>query len=185
MADSITIARPYAKALFAAALQHKLVPAWSQALKLLAQTAQDSQVKQLILSPQISEKELRDFFLDLVKTLDPAVCAALGSQLENFLHLLTEEKRLTILPNIAQLYHQLQIHQEGVIEAQVKVAFPLSEDHRHQLQTALEKRFHSKVTLNVLKDESLIGGAIVRVGDWVMDGSVKGKLAKLSLSLPR
>jgi F-type H+-transporting ATPase subunit delta len=185
MADAITIARPYAKALFAEALAHQLLGPWAQALNLLTNVVQDAQVAQLILSPQLSDKELQTFFIEVINTLDKTVCTTLGQRLDNLLRLLTEEKRLALLPSIARLYHQLQIQHQGVIEAEVIAAFPLSEDHREQIQLKLEKRFNSKVSLNVSKDESLIGGAIVRVGNWVMDGSVKGKLAKLTLSLPR
>lgn len=185
MADAITIARPYARALFAEALKHQLLDPWQQALCLLANVMQDPSVVQLILNPQLQEKELQAFFIDVMNTLDKTVCTLLGQRLDNFLRLLAEEKRLAILPSIAQLYHQFQMQHQGVVEAQVIAAFPLSEDHRQQIQVKLEKRFNSKVSLNVLKDESLIGGAIIRVGNWVMDGSVKGKLAKLTLSLPR
>lgn len=185
MAEAMTLARPYAKALFAEARRHQLFEPWMQALNLLAAVVSDKQVAQLIINPLLSGDALQRFLVEVMSALSNSVTATLGQRLNNFLQLLIAERRLITLPAIACLYQQLLMQHEGAVEAEVIAAFPLSEDHREQIQTELEKRFHSKIRLNVLKDESLIGGAIIRVGNWVMDGSVKGKLAKLALSLPR
>lgn len=185
MATHFTTARPYAKAVFADAQDNKLLTPWSQVMQALAVIAEDKRIQQVSMDPNVSDQETTQLFCDVVKTLLAAPAAALGDRLKNFIALLIHEDRLLILPDIAELFHQLLMKHQGVIEAEVISAFPLSEDHREQLISALESRFKSKIQLKVTKDESLVGGALVRAGNWVMNGSIKGKLAALADSLGR
>lgn len=183
MADAMTIARPYANALFAQASEHQQLTQWSSVLNHLALLVKDSQMKTLIDNPAWTQEKLLALFEELIQATDKKDSEKLGVTLKNFLRLVILEGRLVNMPEIAHLYHELLIKQEGLIEAHVTSAFALSEDHRQQIQEKLTKRFNKKVEMVISKDESLIGGAIVRVGDWVMDGSVKGKLARLAENL--
>ena len=183
MAQYLTIARPYAKAVFEDALKGKLLEQWSDVLQALAAIVSDDRAEILIADPKLSEKQRKRLFFDLVQDVAPTSASALGKSLEHFIALLVDEKRLVALPDIAALYHQLLIKQQDVVEAEIISAFPVSEDHKKQIKEVLAKRFNSDIVLNVKKDDSLIGGAIVRAGNWVMDGSIKGKLTKLTDSL--
>lgn len=183
MAMYLTIARPYAKAVFAEAKASKQFESWTDVLNVLAIMVQDALLTQTIDDPKLSQKQLIDLLLDIVDAATPAATNKLGDKLYNFLWLLIDEKRLNTLTDIAVLYHQLVIAEQGVVEAELIAAFDLSDDQCQQIQAGLAKRFNAKVVLNVSKDESLIGGAIIRAGNWVMDGSIQGKLAKLADSL--
>ncbi len=183
MADKITLARPYARAVFAEAKAKGKLHAWSVVMEALSQVVQNQWVVQWTLDPRLSSSQLESMLYDLVEHSVNDAVMKLGDALSHFIALLVKKKRLVVLPQIAFLYHQLMLEEEQVTEAEVIAAFPLSEDHRRSIEAALEKRFHSKIQLKVSKDESLIGGALIRVNDWVMDGSIKGKLAKLTESL--
>jgi len=183
MSQQLTIARPYAKALFSDALDNQLLSQWSEVLVALAHAVDDATVKRLIIDPSETGKDRKELFCNLVKSILPNATSALGERLDSFIELLVREKRLAILPDITLLYHRLLNDQKGIIEAEVVSAYPMSADHRQSIERALEARFSLKVSLNFTKDENLIGGAVIRAGNWVMDGSVKGKLAKLAEDL--
>lgn len=183
MAQQLTIARPYAKALFKDALDSKLLNPWSDVLEVLRLIAKNEKMVWVITNPKLANEQRIQVFCDLVQTTLKEAAAKLGDQFKNFITLLANEKRLILLPDIATLYHQLLIAEKNVVEAEVISAFPLSQDHREQLQERLEARFKSSVLLNFVKDKALIGGTVIRVGNWVMDDSIKGKLSKLADSL--
>lgn len=183
MAQHLTIARPYARAVFYDAVKNKLLTEWSEALQILALIAQDKAVIQLVSNPKLREEQRRELFCNLLQSVAAPIASKLGERLNNFISLLTEEKRLLVLPEIATLYHHLLIEEQGIVEADVVSAFPMSQDHREQIQTKLEARFKSNVRLNFIKDKTLIGGTLIRAGNWVMDDTIKGKLAKLADSL--
>lgn len=183
MSQQLTIARPYAKAVFSDALDNQLLVQWSEVLAALTDIVNNTTVKRLIIDPSQTAKDLKDLFYNLAQSTLPSAVSALGERLENFIKLLVREKRLALLPDIALIFHQLLNEKKGIIDAEIVSAYPMSEDHRESIQKALEARFSSKVSLNFIKDDSLIGGAVIRAGNWVMDGSVKGKLAKLAEDL--
>lgn len=183
MSQQLTIARPYAKAVFSDALDGNLLSPWSDALTALALIVDNSKIQQRIINPTLTARQHKELLLQVIQTALPKVVSTLGTRLENFINLVVRKKRLLILPDIALLYQQLLNEQRGIIEAQVVSAYALSEDHRAGIKTALEAKFNAQVALNFTKDESLIGGAIIRTAKWVMDGSVKGKLAKLAEDL--
>ena len=183
MAENRTLARPYARAIFAEAKSKHLLEMGLSLLNTLAQIINDKAVALFMIDPRLSEKGLKSLLIDMLSASMPDALKKTGDSFTNFIRLLVEEKRLNVLPDIAKLYHDLLLAEQHVVEAEVISAFPLSDDHRKSIQSALEKRFNSKVQLKISKDESLIGGALVRAGNWVMDGSVKGKLTKLTESL--
>ena len=183
MAKYFTIARPYAKAVFSDALDADQLQPWLKVLQTLGTLVENKETEQLVLDPRLSDEACQQLFYDLVQSVLPEDVSSLGDRLKHFIALLTRENRLMVLPDIVVLYLQRLNDHNRVIEAEVICAFPLSEDHREQLKNALGKKFNSNITLRCFKDERLIGGAIVRAGNWVMDGSVRGKLAKLADSI--
>ena len=184
MALQLTLARPYAKAVFADAKQIHQIEIWSAVLNAFAKIIKNNHIAQLIINPQISREDIKKLLLNLIQTIQ-SKANPLKGKIDCFLKLLIHEKRLAILPDINFLYHQLLNNHYGLIEAEVICAFPLSIEHREQIKNKLKKRFNSTVKLRVIEDKSLLGGVIIRTGNWVIDGSVKGKLTRLLESLKR
>ena len=88
-----------------------------------------------------------------------------------------------MLPDIATLFEQLRSEAEGAIQAQLISAFPASEEQKADVVAALGKRLGKDIQLDSIIDSTLLGGAIIRAGDLVIDGSVRGKLARLATAL--
>ncbi len=183
MASNITIARPYAKALFEYASSHDQVSAWLEVLSVLAITLSQSQVLQLLGNPEQSQTDVVALLLDVVNVASDTQAKILGDSLSNFLNLLAEAKRLDLMADISRAFHMHYADQLGVVEAEVISAFALSDEQRSKVQEQLEQRLNTKVELSFDEDEALMGGMVVTAGNWVMDGSIKGKLARLDEEL--
>jgi F-type H+-transporting ATPase subunit delta len=98
-------------------------------------------------------------------------------------HLLAENKRLVLLPEISLLFENLKANQEKSVDVEITTAFEISSDVSSKLAQALKDRLQREIKLATSVDQSLIGGAIIRAGDNVIDGSVRGKLSKLAESM--
>lgn len=111
----------------------------------------------------------------------------LGGQLDeearNFVRLLVDYRRLSLLPEIRELYETMRAEAEGRLEVDVRTAFPLDARQREMLVAALKRRFGREVNLAETVDPDLIGGVEIRAGDLVIDGSVRGRLAALAAQL--
>lgn len=178
MADFNTIARPYAQAVFALAREKGTLKEWSETLELLATVARDPQMGPLLVNHRLTSEQLQGMILD--------VC---GDQLDqagrNFVALLGENWRLVLLPEIAEQYEALRAAEEGTLQAKLISAKPVEKSVREALASALGKRLSRKVTLQAEVDESLLGGAVIRAGDLVIDDSVRGRLKRLAANLNR
>ena len=176
MADRLTIARPYAKAAFAAArADSRLIP-WSGALAAAAQVVTDERVKPLIGSPKVTAAQLAQFVSEIVGS-------ALDENGKRFISLLAENKRLGFLPEITQVFDALKDEAEGTVDITVTSAAPMAQSEQSALAASLEKRFGRKVRVHAQVDPSLIGGALVRAGDLVIDGSLKSRLERMAYEL--
>ena len=176
MAELVTIARPYAEAVFRIALENKALTAWSERLSLLSAIATDEQMRSCIGNPELSASQKSDLFKSVVgKALDGG-----GT---NLIDVLAASERLSFLPEIAGLFEELRAAQEGVKEATIHSAFPIDDAQRKALIEDLEARFKTRLTAEVVVDQSLIGGVKIVVGDQVLDTSVRGKLESLRLAL--
>ncbi|HEV2612591.1 MAG TPA: F0F1 ATP synthase subunit delta [Noviherbaspirillum sp.] len=175
MAELATIARPYAEALFRVAQSGNLAQ-WSGLVTEMAQVAGNPDVRAYAGNPKISDREVIDTFLSLLKTAVPA-------EANNFIVMLVENGRLTLLPEIAQQFHALRNAQEGAADAEIISAFELSDAQVGELIATLEKKFGRKLNPSVTVDQSLIGGVRVIVGDEVLDTSVRAKLQKMHTAL--
>ena len=178
MAERITVARPYARAAFEAAQAKHQLAAWSRALAAAAAGVGEPAVQTLLGSPKLPKQQLAQIFIELVGQ-------ELGDSGANFIRLLAENRRLGLLPEIAQGFEQLRADAERTLEAIVVSASPLDNNERAALAQALKQRLDREVTLQCETDPRLIGGAVIRAGDLVIDGSVRGKLERLSLALAR
>ena len=171
-----TVARPYAKAAFEYALQHHALAQWSDMLRYAALVVEDKHVQPLLIHPKVSQEQIAELILE--------ICAkAFDQQGENFIRLLAVEHRLAALPEIVKLYEYYRAEQERVVTAEVTSAFPLDAQAQAQMAEALAKRVQREIKLHCEVDSQLIGGAIIKIGDFVIDGSVRGKLARIASTL--
>jgi len=173
MAEAITIARPYASAVFAIANEKGELKAWSDLLAVLAQCVAVPNMQSVISSPSVSDEQVVGLLADIAGEL-------MSDDARNFLSLLAENNRLQLLEHIAVMYEELRAEAEQVIAADVATARALTPEQEKSISAALKKRLGRNVTLNSNVDESLLGGAIIRAGDLVIDGSALGKLNRLA-----
>lgn len=173
MAEINTIARPYAKALFELALDSNTLKEWSLALTNLALIAGNQELKTVFNNPTISRQWLADLFIKVAgKSINEG-----GKRLIN---MLAERKRLNILPAIASRFQQCVAEWEKTIEVKVVSAYPIDSSRLQRLKQSLQNYLKRQVTLHCTTDKTLIGGAIIYAGDKVIDGSIRGKLNRLS-----
>ncbi|MSQ92076.1 MAG: F0F1 ATP synthase subunit delta [Gammaproteobacteria bacterium] len=176
MADRATIARPYARAAFAHAQAHTDLPGWSKLLGSAAAVATDSRVARLIGNPHVTGDELVEMLVEIAG-------GAGGAEGRNFLRAVAQNRRLALLPVIASQFETLRAEVENVIDVEIVAAREIAAPQQKRLAEALKCRFGREVRLHTRIDESLIGGAIVRAGDLVIDGSLKDRLARLASAL--
>ncbi len=176
MAEAATIARPYAKAAFMAARDAKALPAWSEALGSAAALVGDAAVEALLTSPRMTIDQLVSMFAGLGGD-------AIGAQWQNFVRLLARNKRLGVLPQIASQYDMLRAQYENELDVEVTSAVAMDAQQQGKLAAALKKRFKRDVRLTLDIDPALLGGAVIRAGDLVIDGSINGRLLRLASDL--
>jgi len=176
MAELTTLARPYAKAAFQVALDDKALDEWSKMLGLAASVTRHERLKMLLGSPALTSEQVAQAMID--------VCGdELSEKGRNFIRLLAENKRITLLGEIRAIYESLKAQQEKSLDVEVITAFAISDEISDKLATALKNRLQREVRLATRTDQSLIAGAVIRAGDMVIDNSVRGKLAKLAESI--
>jgi F-type H+-transporting ATPase subunit delta len=176
MAERITTARPYAKAIFALARKNNSLAATAEGLLLGAQVVADPSVHALLGSPHVTAAQLAEL-----------VNGIAGSKLDengrDFVALLAQNRRLGFLPEIAALYEQMRAEVENAVEVEVTSATALSPDQESRYAAALQKKLGRTVRLRTRVDQGLLGGAVLKAGDLVIDGSIKGRLDRLATEL--
>lgn len=185
MAENLTIARPYAKAIFEQAVVDQSLEEWDQILQTLAEIASDKNAVALLDNPLITGERLLELFGQITAKAHPKLAVARQQELRNFLTVLIHEKRLIVLPEILRRYQRLVAAKRELKEVTVTSAYPLDELRRKNMAAALKKYLHSEVAVDFQEDSTLIGGAIIRSGNWVMDSSIKGKLQTLRNDLQK
>jgi F-type H+-transporting ATPase subunit delta len=176
MAEAITVARPYAQAAFMFANSHHTLKDWSEMLGLLAGIADDTDMHEVIESPHVSAAQLADLFIKIGGERLNEKCA-------NFVRVLASSGRLSLLPEIAALFEIQRRDAEGTIQAEMVTAFAATEAQQASVVASLRKRLGREVELSCSIEPGLIGGAVIRAGDLVIDGSVRGKLERLGSTL--
>jgi F-type H+-transporting ATPase subunit delta len=175
MAELLTIARPYADAAFAIARDENALAQWSDTLSHLAQVMNTSTAGELIHNPRLEP--------DQIATLIAEAAGSLSASQRNFVRVLAENERLSVLPEIADQFRQRRNAAEGSLDAAIESAYPLTEAQIDDIRTTLEEKYGRRVRATARVDSSLIGGVSIRIGDEVIDASVRGKLARLAASL--
>lgn len=176
MADKLTVARPYARAAFAQAQGEDRLGPWSQALRVAAQVAQDPRVGGLLDNPRVTATELADLVIGIAGP-------DLGEHGENFVRTLAANHRLAYLPEICEQFEVLKDAAQGVADVTVTSAAALDAARQNKLTAVLEKRLKRKIRLHCEVDPSLIGGAVLRAGDLVIDGSLSTRLERIAYEL--
>ncbi|WP_347555395.1 F0F1 ATP synthase subunit delta [Robbsia sp. KACC 23696] len=183
MAELATIARPYAEAAFdvarapAEAGQGAVsTEAWLTQLQALAQVASQPEVRSLTNDPKISRAQLFEL-------LAGSAGVTLDAPVRNFAQMLVDNRRIALLPEIAAQFEALKHASEGISDAVITSAFPLSGAALTDLVTVLEKKFGRKLQAQVVVDPALIGGVSVAVGDEVLDTSVRARLTRMQATL--
>ena len=178
MSSLATLARPYAKAAFALASEAQALAGWEAMLTLAAEIAEDEAMAALLDSPDVSSKEAAKVIVDTGG-------ANFDERFRGFLAVLADYGRLPLLPEIARQYRALRADAEKRMQVRVVSAVPLDEAQAGRMREALAKRFDCEIELENEIDEQVIGGAVVYAGDEVIDGSLRGRLQKLSSSLAK
>ena len=176
MAEKATIARPYAKAAFQSAREHHALDRWSEVLATASSVVQDERVAPLLLSPRVTSEQLSDLIADISGK-------ALDEQSRNFIATLASNRRLALLPHIAAMFEAFRAEAENTADVQVVSAVQLNDAQKQRLSAALKKRLQREVRLHCEVDESLLGGAVVRASDFVIDGSLKARLDRLAVEM--
>jgi F-type H+-transporting ATPase subunit delta len=176
MAEAATIARPYAKAAFMSARDAKALPDWSRALHLGAALGSDPRIADLLSSPKLSADQIVSMFAGLGGS-------GIDAHWQNFVRLLSGNKRLAALPQIALQFELLRAQYENEVDVEVTSAVPMDAAQQAKLVASLKSRFKRDVRITTAVDASLLGGAVIRAGDLVIDGSIKGRLQRLASEL--
>lgn len=176
MSESVTIARPYAQAVFRLARESQSLTAWSDRLQRLALIAQDAEMAKVVGNPKFSAGQVADLFVSLTGE-------AGNQELASFVGILAENERIDVLTQIQEIYEQLKSADEGIKEAIVTSAYPLDDAQLKNLMSQLETHFGSKLQPQLEVDAALIGGIKVTVGDQMLDASVRGKLDAMATAL--
>jgi F-type H+-transporting ATPase subunit delta len=176
MSELSTLARPYAEAVFRLAQGEKDLAGWSARLQSLALIAADAQVARLVADPAMAAERVAGLLIEVAG-------ADLGERGANFVKVLAENDRLSLLPEISCQFETLKANAEGTLEAIISSAQELSQAQIDDLVAGLKAKFKRAVNVQVTVDPDLIGGAVIAIGDQVIDGSVKGRLQRMAFSL--
>ena len=175
MSELTTIARPYAKAAFELAVEKGAIESWNDMLFFAGHVASDEQASAILAGLPTASAQA-ELFINL--------CAEqLNEQGQNLVKVMAENGRLIALPEVAQLFAAFKAEYDKEIDADVISATPLTAAQQESLVATLEKRFARKVKLNCSEDASVVGGLIIRSGDTVIDGTIRGKLSRLATTL--
>jgi len=173
MSELTTTARPYARALFELASESKTLADWSTSLAFMSAVSANDGVRAVLDNPKLTRQGAADVFIQLCDE-------RLDDKAVNLVKQLAENSRLRILPEIASLYEALKDEAEGAIEAYVTSAKKLTKKEQTAIAKALKKRLGRDVKITTKVDTSILGGAIIRAGDLVIDGSIQGRLRSMT-----
>lgn len=176
MAELTTIARPYAKAAFEYALGSQTVSEWASMLDFVAQAVSNNDVAAIISNPALSAEQKGEVLLKIGE-------GQVTDKVENFIKLLAKNHRLEAIPAIKERFEVLKANYDKAVDVEVISAMQLTDEQLQRLTEKLTAKLGRKVKIETQVDSSMIGGLVIKAGDMVIDGSVRGKLDKLSETL--
>lgn len=175
MSSALTLARPYARAAFESARGQGLLASWAEKLEFAADVAADPRVGALFGNPRLSGNQLSSMFLPH----DEKATSEFG----RFIALLAENGRLPVLPEIRTLFEELKLESEKTLKVHLRTATRIEQPELDKISAALKRRFNRDIEMSQSLDPKMIGGAIIDAGEIVIDGSVRGRLARLEQAL--
>ncbi|WP_369600507.1 F0F1 ATP synthase subunit delta [Hahella sp. SMD15-11] len=176
MAESTTLARPYAKAAFELAREANRLDAWADALAFMTYVVQDAEVAAVIGNPGVTSAGKASLIIDILD-------GRLDEAQQNFVRLLAENKRLALIPQIEAMFKRYKAAEEASVDVTIETAYELDGEQESLLVEALKKKLNRTVRVSSEVKRSLIGGVVIRAGDLVIDGSIRGRLNKLAEAL--
>ncbi|MBF0264464.1 MAG: F0F1 ATP synthase subunit delta [Gammaproteobacteria bacterium] len=182
MAEKQTLSRPYAKAIFDMAVQDSEEQLWVERLELLTQIVINESIHELVNNSESGEDKILELLFSLAEEISKT---ALDDKSKNLIKILAANKKITIIPTITEMYLELFKDSQGILEAEVSSAFSINDEQKKSIIDALTKKYNREVTVNIVIDESLVAGIIIRIGDEVIDGSVNTRLKTLARTLLR
>lgn len=177
MAENLSIARPYAKAIFEYAKENRQLEVFSKELEKLHHLFQVEEIKNFLHHPKITSKQKIDFLLDLMGEKDKSI------PFINFLKIIGENNRLNAIPEIAESYQTLLAEDENLIHVKASSAVKLTPEYQEEIIKKLSKKLNASIQLECVVDPNLLGGMVIKIGDDIFDGSVRGKLDRLRQTL--
>lgn len=178
MAEAVTLARPYAEAVFRLAADGGTLAPWSETLATMANVADHAEVREYIGNPGLTADQLYGLFVSLLgRDID--------KEAQSLVRVLISNDRLALLPQIYEMFELLKHEREGVLDANISTAFSLDDAQLKDLIASLEAKFKSRINAQVSVDKELIGGVKIVIGDEVIDGSVRGRLASMAAALQK
>jgi F-type H+-transporting ATPase subunit delta len=186
MAEKITIARPYAKALFELAFEHKQLQPWLDVLAVAAAVAEDAGIQRLLVSPHLTTTQHGDLFIEILEQAlgrRGGLDAGIAEAVRNFVRTSAANRRLALLPEIFTLFARMKAESENTMDVTVRSAVPLDDALQSQYAGALRRRLKREVRVKGEVDPSLLGGAVLQADDLVIDGSLRGRLERLDAEL--
>ncbi len=187
MADNKTVARPYAQAAFEVAQKNNVLAELSASFAAAKEVLGDGQVVEFLATPKLSDAQRLEFLQGLFAEVvgKDSVFAGADKHGTNFLKLLLENGRVAALPEIADRFEALKAKVENTVDAVITSAAPLSEQQQRHMADALKAKLGRDVRVTTQIDENLIGGAVIRAGDVVIDGSLRARLEGLANALTK
>ncbi len=176
MSEIATLARPYAAAAFKRAKETGATEQWSRSLGFMSAVLKDKDIISVVDNPKVGKARLLALMLDICE-------GQIDQESVNFLKLLVQNGRLILLPAIASIFETFKAEDEGYVEVEVVTAYAFTKEAKQDFAEKLAKTMNKKVHMNVSVDKSLIGGVLVRAGDKVIDGSIKGQLQNMKKAL--
>ncbi len=175
MSANATLARPYAKAVFELANAGKQLPAFSAKLAVSAALSNHAELAKLLASPRLQAAQRVSLLLPNGEAAD--------STFAQFLAVMADNQRLSLLPEVAAQFEALRAEAEKTLTVKVRTALPIEAAQQQALIDKLSKRFNRSVTLSVVLEPDLLGGAVLDAGSLVIDGSLSGKLTRMHTEL--
>lgn len=173
MAELTTLARPYAKAAFAYAQGQSQLADWANQLETASRVVAQPKIAQLLGDPAKTPAQLSSVLIEVL-------AVDTNGGFANFVKVLADNRRLALLPTIRAQFNQLKANLEASVDVEVVSAFDLSDDQTQSLVAVLKGKLEKDINVHTRTDSSLIGGVVIRAGDLVIDGSVRGRLNKLA-----
>ena len=179
MAELATLARPYAEAVFEIAKEENSFDNWSENLDFLTAVIKDPMMAQVIMNPRMTKTDLESIMLSIC---EDKISTDTG---KNLVRMLVENNRLSVISQLAEQYEQLKAEHLGYVTVDLISTYVVKSNQRQKIEAVLKKRLGKAININTSIDRDLVGGWLIRIGDQVIDLSIKGRLQQLATELRR